>query len=350
MRAKKTMAIAALAAAVIVLSGCAKGGRELKEGMAAELRGDWAAAEASYSASATAGNGEACRKLAELWAGPRSEELLSRELKDPAWRDAVRASMVKLANLGRQAEARGAPVEGVESALARLEEAIKASEEAERVAREAEERRLEEERRAECVRQLEERLAPLKTQRSKLDREKQRLGEQIEEATGEMERCDRKLNELKDMYTGPEGEKRLQALVLYYQFELGIEMNQENAFELGQKIGREYKEKKEELEHQKSLAEANRKYLEDLLKEVQAQLAECDKELSLLQAQFDALKNEELDGNAALTSITMEASENSDDDDAGRDTVEALNEMRRRMERERKNIAVLLGEDLDEAQ
>ena len=79
-------------------------------------------------------------------------------------------------------------------------------------------------------------------------------------------------------------------------------------------------------------------------------MEECDKELSALQALFDALKNGEWDGDAALPSITMEASENSVDDEAGGDAVEAYNEMRRRMERERHNIAVLLGDDLDEAQ
>lgn len=349
MRMKKTVALVALAAAVIALSGCAKGRRELKEGMAAELRGDWAAAEASYSASVMAGNGEACRRLAELWAGPRTEELLSLELKDAAWRDTMRSSMVKLANLGHQAEERGVPVEGVESAIVRLQEAIKSSEEAERAAREAEERRLEEERRAERIRQLEERMAPLKTQRSKLDRERERLSEQIKEAKAEIVRCDRDLNELKDMYSGPEGEKRLEALAFYYQVELGIEMNQENAFQLGQKLGHEHKRKKEELEHKKSLAESKRKHLETQLKEVQAQLEECDEELSSLQTTFDSLKNGAIDMDITTPSISIEASENSDDDDVGRNAIEAYNEMRRQMDQERHNIAMLLGEDIDEA-
>ena len=350
MRMKRTVAHAALITAVIALSGCAKGGRELKEGMAAELRGDWAAAEASYSASAMAGNGEACRRLAELWAGPRTEELLSLELKDAAWRDAVRSSMVKLANLGHQAEERGVPVEGVEPALVRLQEAIESSEKAERAAREAEERRLEEERRTERIRQLEERMAPLKTQRSKLDRERERLSEQIKEAKAEMARCDRDLNELKDMYSGPEGEKRLEALAFYYQVELGIEMNQENAFQLGQKLGHEHKRKKEELEHKKSLAESKRKHLETQLKEVQAQLEECDEELSSLQTKFDSLNNGKIDVDITTPPVSMDASENSADGEVERNTVETYNEMHRQMDQERHKIAVLLREDIDEAQ
>lgn len=311
MRAKKTMAIAALVAAVIALSGCAKGGRELKEGMAAQLRGDWAAAEASYSASATAGNGEACRKLAELWAGPRTEELLSRELKDAAWRDAVRASMVKLANLGRQADERGVSVEGVESALARLEEAIKSSEEVERAAREAEERRIEEERRAERVRQQEERMAPLKTQRNKLNREKQRLENDLESEQSAVSRLSQELSDLKAFYTGPEWEKRQEAIVLNAVMSGEIQ-DRDDAYQLGMRLGEEFKAKREGIERRLHSASERRDDLQSQLEEISAELAECEEELSTLQAQLDALQNGEA---SRVSSTTTEVAADSVDSD-----------------------------------
>lgn len=86
---KKIVALAALAAAVIALSGCANGGSELKEGMVAESQEDWMGAEASYSASVMAGNGEACKQYYLLSQTPDAQSQVGNETANGAQRAGV---------------------------------------------------------------------------------------------------------------------------------------------------------------------------------------------------------------------------------------------------------------------
>jgi chromosome segregation ATPase len=168
---RKAPAAVMVAVAALVAAGCAAGLRELDEGIASEQKGDWAVAEEKYEVARRAGNGEACRKLAELWLDHKTEELLAMKPKDEAWREAARAVANRLVELGQEAATCGFPVAGIEEGKVRLEREIAIS-------------RVEEERQ-----RLEEQIAEAEARRQKPEEERQRMAAQIRELQAEIAEC-----------------------------------------------------------------------------------------------------------------------------------------------------------------